>query len=198
METPVKPKGKPYKLEDRGGRQVRVYESGTVLDHETGKIIQAPSDTLITPQKARSMVEIKVAKKHERVQAGALAFVRRADPETWGDAVDDDWVEAVSEAQMAQAMRVGDPGMTRAAEWLMTHSGLAEPKQAEQAGPAAGSVTEAVKAMTVLVETIEKAINGADNYPYRKHKSTPETVDATATPVHDGALPPVVDGEDDE
>jgi hypothetical protein len=47
--------GKPYVLEERDGRQVRVYESGTVLDHISGKLVEPYRPQVMTPELAREM-----------------------------------------------------------------------------------------------------------------------------------------------
>lgn len=49
--------GKPYTLEERDGRQVRVYESGTVLDNETGKLVHGPLDARITSANASTLAQ---------------------------------------------------------------------------------------------------------------------------------------------
>ena len=67
----------------------------------------------------------------ERVVKGANAAVAKAKPNDWENPQDLDYVEAIAEAQATQALLIGDPTSTRAAEWTMAHSGLAEAKQQE-------------------------------------------------------------------
>ena len=168
METTVA-KWKPIEHE---GKPARLYPDGSVRNERGHWLTAHPAGHTITHEDASKLQAAKVAKKRARVQAGALAYIQRKDPDTWGEATDDDWVEAVAEAQAEQAMRVGDPGMTRAADWLMTHAGMAEPKQAQEAG------TETLDALAgVLREIAHFAASVAGTSSMRADAVDAEAVD---------------------
>ena len=80
----------PYTLDERDGVKVRVYESGAVLNDETGKIVKPPEHTLITSenytllhlarqQKAAALLRSRIKQTHNnnmpsQVGSSAAAF----------------------------------------------------------------------------------------------------------------------------
>lgn len=82
--------GKRYRLEDRDGRAARVYESGTVLDHENGHLIEGPEASRLTPERAVELNKTKAEMAAERARAFVLSEIRAISPDDIDD-FDDAW-----------------------------------------------------------------------------------------------------------
>jgi hypothetical protein len=64
----------------------------------------------------------------------------------WEQPAELDFVEAITEAQASQALMAGDPGSTRAAEFVMRHTGLAELRRPDGTDPNAAAALNAAAA----------------------------------------------------
>ena len=105
---------------------------GVIVRGKNGRFLPGTrSPAPITDANAREFQQRRVEMARERVIKGANAAVAKAQPNDWDNPQDLDYVEAIAEAQATQALMVGDPTSTRAAEWTMAHSGLPAAKQAE-------------------------------------------------------------------
>ena len=132
-----KKQGKPYTLEERNGRTVRLYESGAVLDHATGRIAAPVPDTLITAESTARMHRERREKKYAAV-VDAANMVAQADakrskqPAIRKLATDPDaWLKAVAMGRTKAAMDPDSPYGNGAASWLTENTGNTEAKQAE-------------------------------------------------------------------
>lgn len=114
----------------------RVLSNGAVYDHSTGRIVRNPGGGkyAITSETAHDMHKARLAKKRAIVQAAALEAVQNTGLiGNYGDAA---WIAEISQAQMAMAT-TPDAGKAAvmAAEWLIKHAGLDEPKRNESDVP---------------------------------------------------------------
>jgi hypothetical protein len=129
-----------------------VYSNGAVYDKQIHRIVfhrpdLATQNTQITSENASALQARRLEIKRERAREGAnralLALRRKKwdedtkrwldDGAEWEDPKDMDYVEAIMEAQAGQALMVGDASSTKAAEFVMAHTGMAEKQQQEQA-----------------------------------------------------------------
>lgn len=135
------------------GRQGYRYSDGS-LREANGQLMAklASSAPTITSDNSRSLGLLRQEKKHQRAIAGANAALRQQpDWAARAATADDDFVEALVEAQMTQAL-AGEPAYTtKAAEFVMTHTGYAAQKQAEAAQNSTDDTRQLLYALSDLV-----------------------------------------------
>jgi len=157
--------GKPYRLEERDGRQVRVYESGAVLDHTTGSIVKPPAQVLITEQNTYALHRARQEQKQAAVAEAASGITKleaARNPDMLRLIGTDDWafIRAIAIGRQRAAMDSDNPYGNAAANWIMQHTGN-DKQQAEQADDDDRTILHA------LAERIRQL--GDDNGYYREH-----------------------------
>ena len=157
-----KPAPKPYILEERDGRTVRVYESGTVLDHATGRIAQPPQQHMITVDNTAQMHRARQERKQRVMLAAANEAVERADwRTTHGDMA---FVAALADTAMRKATTADDPKAIDAARFLLQESGLSEAKQAQpQQDTSAGVVRDMLASLAQLARDAARMAEARGN-----------------------------------
>ena len=163
----------PKKYEDieYNGKPARKYPDGSIRDEKGHWLELHPAAIPADSERGLAMVNRKLERKRERIQAGALAAVRDKLPDKF-DGLGDDWVEAIAEAVTYKALDRLDPKQVDAARFLLQETGLSEPKQVQNAP---------IQAQNVYILQVEEYVArllGGDNSNYRKH-SEPDTIDAT-------------------
>ena len=173
------------------GDAVLVSKNGALRDPVTGQFVKGGvvSTAIASPSQARAMVERKMEIKRERARLGANAALkglrrREWNSETkryedvgaaWEDPSDLDFIEAITEAQAAQALIVGDPSSTKAAEFVLRHTGYDEPRGKD--ADADGGVTfddaqrELIRDLAAIARRVSAEIGA---------------IDAEVTPTEDG------------
>jgi hypothetical protein len=131
------------------GRKINIYESGTWLDADTGKIVKPPERTIITAETSPQLHRARQEAKRQRILAGAAKTLERGD---WEKATDLDVVEAISEAVMMKALNPDSAKQVDAARFILQESGLSEAQQQ------AGTVNNTVN-MIALPDDILHALN---------------------------------------
>lgn len=145
VDTVESPVWEPITLDD--GTEARKYPDGSIRNERGHMVVPLPGKHTITQADASTLANKRRELKYQRAQAGAnraLAALRdrEYDEKTkkwvdvgpkWENPQDLDYVEAIAEAQTAQALLVGDPSSTKAAEWVMRHTGQDE-RQAREDG----------------------------------------------------------------
>ena len=124
---------KPYTLEERDGRTVRVYESGAVIDHATGRIVQPPAHTLMTAESATRLHAARQEQKRAAMMAGALRGTRdilQREP-----VHEYEWVEVIAEANMHRAADPDNVKGVDASRFLLQEASLSEARQAAEPTP---------------------------------------------------------------
>lgn len=149
---------KPYEVIEYKGGTARKYEDGSIRNERGQALEKIPSSAPpITSETARTLAELRKKKKHERAMAGANRALEGI--EGWEKPQGDDFIEALVEAQTKQAL-TGDPAYTtKAAEFVMTHTGNGETK-----GEEAGRPGMTVNILQVSDETLDllRSLRGAD------------------------------------
>ena len=170
------PEPKKYEDIEYNGRPARKYPDGSIRDEKGHWLELHPAAIPADSERGLAMVNRKLERKRERIQAGALAAVRDKLPDKF-DGLGDDWVEAIAEAVTYKALDRLDPKQVDAARFLLQETGLSEPKQVQNMPHEA--VTDIIRELAAFAGAIV-AQNGIDNSNYRKH-DTPDTIDATFT-----------------
>lgn len=153
-----------------------------VTRNEKGQWVKPPpSPAPFTQANARSMAQKRWDKARKAAASRVLLEAQAIDP-TVKDEYD---AHGLMVAKQYVAVLDSDKPRADDAEkiaQLMGTAPRAVELRTEQAGPAAGTATEAVIAMTKLVEAIERVVSGADN-----NISQADMVDASFTEAGDAA-----------
>jgi len=115
----------------------------------------------ITTVSAYDMLALREAKRHATVKQAANDAVERGDLRAkFADAA---YIAALTETQMQIATTPEAPGATRAADWLMTHSGESEVK-AVDAGAATvlGEVADVLRSIAAFARALPADVVDAD------------------------------------
>jgi len=119
---------------ERDGLRLDVYDNGMERNAETGHIVTPPKTALITAENTYAFHRARLEKKRERALAGANAALRgltgKDGKPIYVNPQDLDYVEAIAFAQTRQALMIGDTSSTKAAEFVMRHTGQDERQDA--------------------------------------------------------------------
>lgn len=137
-------KGKKYRLEEREGKSVRVYESGAVLDAKTLKIADQPIGKAITAQTASSLAHRRWEKAREEFEAGAIEAVDGNSPAAAQ--------RVLGKALMRRAINPDSGAGVQAAERIAEFSGWIGKDKAPETTPP-GTISLSL-AMTAKVEDL--------------------------------------------
>ena len=147
--------------------RVEQTANGIMVRRPDGKLAKGtrPANA-ITPETSRELHALRLAKKREQVSAGAAAAVLTHAPDAPG-AQTGDYVQAISYYQTVVAMSPELPNSSRAADWVMRHAGLDEPREQQQAGEQAaaviGALAEFVRVVRAQIrETVEGEVVGGE------------------------------------
>ena len=154
-----------FTRETRDGREVLIYEDGTIKDATTGHFLHPPRHGLITTsERGRELRQRAVVRKQEVVNQSAADAVARNDLRTrFGG---ESWIAALTETQMEIAT-TADAGKaaTFAADWLIENSGHGELKKPEDGG---GGVTNILLIDGDVAQAIRRAL----------HPQAPDVIEA--------------------
>jgi hypothetical protein len=145
---------------ERDGHRIAIYDNGMERDLNRGRLVRPPSNNLITAEKSTEFYRLRVEKKRQRAEAGANAALAalmddKGEP-IWDAPIDEDYIEAISEAQTRLAL-TGNAYSTRAADFVMDLTGNKEITQAselplQQASELTGKMAGLVSALTDFLQ----------------------------------------------
>lgn len=124
---------------DKPTRGTKLLPNGAVYDLDRGRIVANPGGGkhAITSENAHAMHARRLERKHKLINAALADGVQSNTLRSkYGEAA---WLAEVAQVQQAISTTPDAPGATRAAEFLMRHSGLDE--LPASARPPAGTVT---------------------------------------------------------
>ena len=161
-------KAKVVETVERDGRTIDIYDNGMERDVERGRLVRGPANTLITAENATVFYRQRLEKKRQRARDGANAVLRRIkDKKTgeplWENPQGMDFIEALTEAQMEEAM-MGGAYATRAAEFVVNTTGYNE-RTLEAEAPPASAEAERINAYANLLRAMTEAGIGAPPQP---------------------------------
>jgi coproporphyrinogen III oxidase len=155
--------------------RTKVLKNGAVYDLDKKRIV---SGALLTSDKARELVETRVAQKRARLMAGANAVIAKGGD---FDGVGMDFVEAIGEAVTLAALDPTSTQQVRAAEFLFREAGIAERLQQEAGGVSAVVHTIDPAVMSLLAQIAQAQDGNAfDNSNYHNH-----VIEAEASDIQD-------------
>lgn len=148
---------------ERDGVLVNVYDTGMERRADNGHFVRPPASALITEQNSNEFLRKRLEKKRARAVAGAnaaLAKLRDAEGEPiWDAPVDDDYIEAIVEAQTDLAL-TGNAYSTRAADFVMEQTGNKEAVRAQETP--IQQATAFLEALPAIVQLMRAAIQPAE------------------------------------
>ncbi len=128
---------------------VLVAKNGVHIDPVTRRFVKGgkPSTAIADSSQGRELANKRYERKRDIIAAAAAAAVERDDYRAaYGD---DAWIAAVAEAQYIKATTPDDPKSTDAARFLLSETGLAEPKQPQ---------TAPIQAQNVYIVQVEEYV----------------------------------------
>lgn len=99
--------------------RTKVLKNGAVYDLDKKKIV---SGAVLTSDKARELVQVRIQKKQDRIMAGAAKVLETIGD--WETPSDMDVVEAIGEAVMEKAIDPKAKGQIDAANFILREAGL--------------------------------------------------------------------------
>lgn len=154
------------KYTNEAGQEIAVYESGAEYNTVEKRLVKPAAHTVLTAERATSLNRQQLEKKRQRARDGAnaaLLALQRRDKDSggmvavWESPRDLDFVEAITEAQTAQALSVDSPYSTMAANFVMKVTGMDEKPEADPptAADMAKQITMAAELYRLLKEAVE-------------------------------------------
>lgn len=139
------PSGKPYRKETRDGKEVLVYESGTVLDADTLKLVEQNKDHAFTSQSASEAAVKRWESARDEFERGAIEQVDGHSPA--------DAQFALGKALMKRAINPFSSNGVAAAERIAQFTGwVRDNKRGGEDTPPPGTVRISATAMVSVAE----------------------------------------------
>lgn len=134
--------------------RTKTLANGAVYDLDKKRIV---SGALLTSDKAKELVQVRIERKRERIIAGANAALGKS--QDWEAPQDMDFVEAIAEVAAMKALNPDDPKSIEAAKFLLQEAGLSFGNSQRENEPAPpGAVSMAPDTLVRLAAALEAEI----------------------------------------